>query len=264
LYRGATLEDSWSLLLLGGASICLYGGGVALNDVFDAEVDRRDRPARPIPSGAVTSRTAVNLSSALLGAGLALAWFSSRTSFVVALLLVGAIVLYDGPLKKTRAAPAVMGLCRSLNLLLGMSLETVNASLSVLVPTILIGLYVASLTLFARSEAGESDPLRLKAATTGMCLALLGLLGLPILHGTSGLPFVICVCMLVLVVHRIGRQAANRALASHVQAAVPVFLLILILFDALIVVSARGWATGAVVAGLLLPVVLLRDRFRMT
>ena len=36
----------------------LYASGTALNDVFDFEVDRAERPGRPLPSGRVSSRSA--------------------------------------------------------------------------------------------------------------------------------------------------------------------------------------------------------------
>ena len=36
-------------LLLVMASVFLYAGGVVLNDVFDIEIDRVERPERPIP-----------------------------------------------------------------------------------------------------------------------------------------------------------------------------------------------------------------------
>jgi 4-hydroxybenzoate polyprenyltransferase len=35
------------------ATIGLYGGGVVMNDVFDAKLDAVERPDRPIPSGKV-------------------------------------------------------------------------------------------------------------------------------------------------------------------------------------------------------------------
>ncbi|WP_446038982.1 UbiA family prenyltransferase, partial [Streptomyces sp. SID1121] len=41
-----------------GASLCLYEGGMALNDWADREEDARDRPHRPIPSGRISPRAA--------------------------------------------------------------------------------------------------------------------------------------------------------------------------------------------------------------
>ena len=41
---------AWAIVLASG---CLYLAGIVFNDVFDREVDARERPMRPIPSGLV-------------------------------------------------------------------------------------------------------------------------------------------------------------------------------------------------------------------
>ncbi len=42
----------WDILLpLLLATACLYAAGCVLNDFHDREIDRRERPFRPIPSG---------------------------------------------------------------------------------------------------------------------------------------------------------------------------------------------------------------------
>src|SRR5262245_6959520 len=46
----------WVPLVL--ASMVLYASGTALNDVFDLEVDRAERPGRPLPSGRASARLA--------------------------------------------------------------------------------------------------------------------------------------------------------------------------------------------------------------
>ena len=45
--------DAVTLALLAAASVLLYAAGVVLNDVADVEVDRSERPERPIPSGRI-------------------------------------------------------------------------------------------------------------------------------------------------------------------------------------------------------------------
>ena len=56
------------------ASMILYASGTALNDVFDIEVDRAERPGRPLPSGRVSVRSAAWLGGLglLLGPAFAL------------------------------------------------------------------------------------------------------------------------------------------------------------------------------------------------
>jgi geranylgeranylglycerol-phosphate geranylgeranyltransferase len=52
-----------------GVFICAYS--MAVNDIYDLEVDRVNRPDRPIPSGRVTAKEASRFSSAALVIGLA-------------------------------------------------------------------------------------------------------------------------------------------------------------------------------------------------
>ena len=59
---------------LTGFFICAYSMGV--NDVYDIEVDRVNRPDRPIPSGAVSIADATRLSYGVLAAGMACALLS--------------------------------------------------------------------------------------------------------------------------------------------------------------------------------------------
>lgn len=105
-----------------GLVLCLslfYVGGMYLNDAFDREIDARERPSRPIPSGAVSARTVAAVGSALLAAGLAgLAALGTRRGNIGPALLAGLalaalIVLYDAWHKGNRLAPGVMGLCRA-------------------------------------------------------------------------------------------------------------------------------------------------------
>ena len=71
------------------------------------------------------------------------------------LLLAACVVLYDGVLKPTPLGPLAMGGCRMLNVLLGMSLAMRELELHEWLIAGGIGLYIAGLTWFARSEAEE-------------------------------------------------------------------------------------------------------------
>src|SRR3954447_3256538 len=54
------------VVLLALSTTGLYGGGVVFNDVFDAELDKIERPERPIPSGLIAKRGAALLGAILL------------------------------------------------------------------------------------------------------------------------------------------------------------------------------------------------------
>src|SRR5690554_913438 len=113
--------SSWLWLCL--STIGLYGGGVAFNDVFDADLDRVERPERPIPSGVVPLKNAAVMASLLLLIGVVAAWQVSVLSGMIAIVVAFLCVLYDawGKLQLI-FGPINMGLCRTGNLLLGISI----------------------------------------------------------------------------------------------------------------------------------------------
>jgi len=97
-----------------------YVGGMYLNDAFDRHFDRRERPERPIPSGAVSAMTVFMLGFSMLGAGvLGTFWLahaarlaSTDGAVVSGLVLAGLVILYDAYHKQNPLSPLLMGLCR--------------------------------------------------------------------------------------------------------------------------------------------------------
>lgn len=165
------------LALLVAASCSLYLAGMVLNDVFDLAQDAAERPFRPIPSGRVSKAVATRLGAGLLVAGVGFGWLTTWLAGdlrpgLVASGLAGAVLAYDGLLKKTPVGPLVMGLCRTLNVMLGMSASQDEWSVVHLAVALGIGIYITGVTVFARSEARESGRGQL---TLGLVLMLAGL-----------------------------------------------------------------------------------------
>jgi 4-hydroxybenzoate polyprenyltransferase len=135
-----------------GATACLYAGGVVLNDYCDRDIDARERPERPIPSGRVAAQSALLLGVALLAGGAGLALGAGAVAGLVALATAGAVVLYDAWGKRQRwAGPPIMGLCRGLNLALG--LAAVPAVLAHSWPlTLMSFVYITAVTAVSRGE----------------------------------------------------------------------------------------------------------------
>jgi 4-hydroxybenzoate polyprenyltransferase len=102
------------------ASLCVYHGGLVLNDWADAEQDFDTRPGRPIPSGAVAPEAALAVAVALLALGPLLAnWYSGKASVLLAAVSIFAAV-YDLAGRGPWTGPLLLGLCRAGNLLAGM------------------------------------------------------------------------------------------------------------------------------------------------
>lgn len=264
LYSGGGLERWSELVGLVAASAFLYAGGVAINDVCDVERDGVERPWRPVPSGRVSRSAAFRLAVFLLGVGFAVASCVSARAAMIAGFLIVAIVFYDAVLKATPAAPAVMGLCRALNLALGMHAAASLWSATALTPIGLIWLYITSVTFFARHEAAVSSAPRLIAGTIGVCAAVVGLSVLAWIVPHARMSFFWPVGMLLVGLAYEGFRAASRASPRTVQAAVKTFVIAIILFDACLVWAARGGLAALVVASLIVPTILFARWSRVT
>jgi len=74
-------------------------GGNTINDYFDYEIDRINRPNRPLPRGAMSRKTALIYSLALMGLGLVFSIMINLYAFVLALIAYTAMLLYAWKLK---------------------------------------------------------------------------------------------------------------------------------------------------------------------
>lgn len=155
-----------NILLLSLSTVGLYGGGVVFNDVFDAELDKIERPERAIPSGRVTVNEAMLLGIILLIVGIVTSFFVNILSGSIATAIAAAALIYDKWGKHQKLiGPLNMGLCRGLNLLLGVSILITQISsywYVALVPII----YIAAVTIISRGEVhgGKSTTFYIAAA----------------------------------------------------------------------------------------------------
>jgi UbiA prenyltransferase family len=168
-----------SLPMAIGASLLFYAGGLLLNDIADVEEDRRDRPNRPLPSGAVQQSLARNVAIALLMAALCLCWvaggeYATRTLLIGGSLLA-AIVSYNLRTKHVPVLGALnMGACRSLSMLLGASVGPYPFIELAIFPAVLTGLYIAAVTNLARHETHSNVP-PLARLLPSVAIAILGI-----------------------------------------------------------------------------------------
>ncbi len=128
LVAGPREVGAYAAVALALASALLYCAGMVWNDYFDIEQDRRERPNRPLPSGEIppgSARSARHRSPdrrvALRRPGGLGRQGPPGMPAVLGAVLVGAVLLYDAWLKRTRFGPIGMGVCRFLYVLLGLS-----------------------------------------------------------------------------------------------------------------------------------------------
>ncbi len=155
------------LLLLIFSSIFLYVAGIILNDYFDINVDRKERPNRPLASGQITKRNALLIATSSIVAGNILSWSVSWNSFVISFCLTIVIFIYNYWLKRNRAGnPLTMGSARFLNVLLGGSSAlglVTEMDLTLVFVGYCLFLYTVSISLLSLKEVSTGERLSNKA-----------------------------------------------------------------------------------------------------
>jgi len=266
--RGEPLTGVWFtyLISLMLSSSCLYIGGMVLNDVYDFDVDSQDRPHRPLPSGRINLAWAKKLGFGLLAVGVFLAAFPEIGSFaprsaIISVLLAMAIYLYDSVAKQTAIAPILMGSCRTLNILLGMSCAPALETDQLLI-ALGIGIYVAGITWFARCEAKTSSRNML---TFGVAVMLVGIAVLSCWPWFSERNTLLVAkwvwpTLLVLLVTSVVRRctlAISNPEPTNVQNAVKHSIFSLVVLDAAVVLATVGPYPALFVLALLIPTMFL-------
>ncbi|CAN5909756.1 UbiA family prenyltransferase [soil metagenome] len=256
----------WLPLVL--ASMAIYAAGIALNDYFDIEVDRQERPGRPLPSEQVSRGFALGLALALFVLGLTLAASSgSNRSLGIAVLLVVCVVGYDAGLRRTVLGPQVMGACRGLNVLLGMSQVPEFGGPPAWLVAGSMALFIIGVTWISRSEAtggGRAVP------SAGMALqnaAIFGLLIASLRHETfpdSGIdreivPIggLLILLLVALLVNLATGKSVREPTPSTLQTAVKTGILSLVWLHVGVLVAVRGPGPALAVAALWVPTFLL-------
>ena len=262
-------------LLLMAGSACLYLAGMVWNDYFDLDQDRRERPTRPLPSGAITRYSAALLGGGLVVVGLTLALaagyvlqrFDETASVMLPITLAGfltlTIFLYDAWLKHTPIGPIAMGSCRALNILLGFSLAGSLRPDWPLGPHLAaaVGVYIVGVTWLARTEARATSKTSLVGAALVLLAAFVLALAVPAYRpaDTASVVFPYLLAALGFFIGFPLVRAVVHPTPASVQGAVRRCLMGLIVFDTALATGAAG-SVGLVLLVLMVPSVYLNTR----
>jgi len=78
----------------------ISAGGNSINDFFDLEIDRINKPYRPLPKGEISPFSALRFSISLFLLGIILSFWVKPLSILVALVACGLLIIYSPLLKK--------------------------------------------------------------------------------------------------------------------------------------------------------------------
>ena len=141
------------LILLILSTSCLYAGGIVFNDVFDIDIDRSERPERPLPNGEISLKNAQIFGVTLFILGVLFSFFVQFESGIIAFLISLMALIYDRYTKDYLVIGSLnMGFCRGLNLILGMSILPRIIYSNVIWICIIPIIFIAAITLTSKGE----------------------------------------------------------------------------------------------------------------
>lgn len=242
------------VILLCIATIGLYGGGVVFNDVFDAALDQSERPERPIPSGVITLKEASVLGILLLLTGIVMAMWVSLISGLLSIAITVAALVYNKWGKHhSLIGPLNMGLCRGLNLLLGISIATSAIGqwwFLAFVPII----FIAAITMISRGEVHGGSKKTLYFAALLYCIVIAAILFFSLKEKMQWWALIFLIAFAWMIFSALWK-AIQKPLPANIGKAVKAGVLALILMNASWA-AAFGFIYLAFVIILLLPLSL--------
>jgi 4-hydroxybenzoate polyprenyltransferase len=253
-------------------SILLYLSGIVLNDYFDIEVDRRERPLRPLPAGTVSKRKVLLIGIVFIIAANFISLLVSTSTFIIAAILSGTIVSYDYRMKYSVYGPGMMGAARALNVMLGSSpifLTTVlniNNSARIAVVTVSLFVFVFAISRLSRKEIDETDKVR---TAKGSFLMIFAVLAIIIVSGLVGVFLkdlfanlaLFAIIMIITFKPLLQRQPLS---SKDIQRTIKTMVLSIIVLDSAFVSGSAGTAYGLVTVMLIMPAIILSRKFYVT
>ena len=263
-----TLTSFSQFLLLVTISVLLYCVGIVLNDLYDFDIDKKERPSRPLPSGKISRRSAIVLVAIFSTLALILSLQVSFSTLVISSILFSVIFGYDKYLKNTYAGPFTIASARVMNILLGtsVSLRSVDSYSQIVTLTfilIITFVYVSLIGFISRYEVhGFSDNTKLllppaivaTVISSIILFTLMGFFKLESLIILSLFSFIMIISF-----SRIYRRDSGRT-----QQIVRNMILSIIVLDSTFLTGIIGIELGLVVLTLMAPLLVLANKMYMT
>ncbi|MFD1164639.1 UbiA-like protein EboC [Sphingobacterium daejeonense] len=261
LFLQSELPETGSLIWITLSSMLLYTGGIVFNDVFDAALDKIERPERPIPSGKVKQSSAAILGTIAFSLGCFLAYQVNMTAFYISLAIVLMCLLYNGKAKHHFiAGPIVMGSCRGLNLLLGMAV--LPDSLSYFYLAIVPIIYIAAVTNISRGEVYGNNKTAILVSMGLYALVILTLIYFAFVS-KNYLAFIFILFFTVMIASPLFKALKSLA-PQDVRKSVKFGVLALILMNASWIAISGYWVLALAICAILPVSIFLAKKFAVT
>lgn len=220
-----------------------YTGGMFLNDAFDQNIDRAERPGRPLPSGAVSPATVWMAGLAMLGIAVIVLASVTWQAGSIGLLLAASILIYNAWHKENSFAPFIMGFCRALVYVATGAAVSASYPWSLVAAAGALLLYVAGLTFAAKEESYDT------LQSWWPLVLLVAPLILPVLNGSLQFPIPLFVLLAAIAIMA-SFHFLRRRNFGDVGRAVSLLIAAIALCDALTAAAAGNITVAIVCCGL--------------
>ncbi|WP_432710043.1 UbiA-like protein EboC [Pedobacter sp.] len=251
------------MIVLCISTIGLYSGGIIFNDVFDVELDKIERPERPIPSGLISVKEASVFGAVFFALGVVAASFCNPASFILSILILIACLTYNKWLKHDRLlGPLNMGLCRGLNLLLGVSILPSQLQEWWFLAIIPI-LYIASITMISSGEVHGGSKKSLYLAAFLYLIVISFVLFISNAKGNLVMAFLFLLPFTWMIFDPL-IKAIQQPIGPNIGKAVKAGVIALILLNATLASAFGNWQIAIIIIILLPLSLLLGKKFAVT
>ncbi len=101
ILSGINIAHNWKIFAAAIAASLITAGGNAVNDLFDVEIDRINRPHRPLASGKLTSQQVKTFYAVVTIVGLVISAFVNFNTLLIAIAASLLVFFYSYKLKRT-------------------------------------------------------------------------------------------------------------------------------------------------------------------
>ena len=258
----------FNLIALIFSSASLYASGVIFNDYVDIEIDRKERPSRPLPSGSISKKRAKKIAISLMILAVMLGFVVSLTSFAITVFLSCIIIAYNYRLKHNKFFnPLTMGSARFLNVILGAS-HAINLSLQtnflqLIFAALSIFIYVFVISMFSRKEVSGMKEKQQIIILFSILFAIIAMITIVTLLGFFMMWDLIILFPFVIIIGIISKQTLSGG-TKVIGRSIKNMIISIIILDSIFVCGVAGLQYGLLTLLFLIPSVLLSKKFYVT
>lgn len=263
-----TITSLVQVLLLVTISILLYCVGLVLNDLFDYNIDKKERPDRPLASGKISRKIAIVLVTIFSVIALGLSILVSVPTFGISLVLIALIFGYDKYLKNTQAGPFIIAAARMMNVMLGTSASFNNIDSF---PQFVILVFVLTITFVYVSLIGFISKYEVQGFSENIKLYLIRVVIAGIISSITLFTFIgffkyeslIILALFLFIMTKAVYRIENKD-SKGIQQCIQKMIMSIIVLDSTYLSGIIGLAVGLAVLLLIAPLLIMSRKMYMT